>query len=191
MCMNIWQDQFDFIKQNSSYKVKLAKVKIFNSEVTITTITSTTFEEIKDIGDVQSSELFEIDHDTYVIGNIVSIGLLEEKLICPKCYSKEIEISDKSIKCKRCKTRSIMKKDVQENRIKLTIDTRNNELVEVITEKEKLKQLLHQSNNKHLSEEGLLENESILLVLSTINLSVTFNSKNKNLIDIQIYQIDV
>jgi len=42
MCMNIWEDQFDLIKQNSSYKIKLAKVKIFNNEVTITTITSTT-----------------------------------------------------------------------------------------------------------------------------------------------------
>jgi len=118
------------------------------------------------------------------------MGLVEEKLICPKCYSKEIETSDKSIKCNRCKTRSIMKKDVQENRIKLTIDTRNNESVEVITEKEKLKQLLHESNHQHLFEEDLVENESILLVLSSISLSVTFNSKNKNLTHIQIYQID-
>jgi hypothetical protein len=116
------------------------------------------------------------------------MGLVEENLICPKCYSKQIQTSDKTIKCNRCKTRSIMNKDVQENRIKLTINTSNNELVEVITEKEKLKRLLYETDNRHLSEEDLLENESILLVLSSINVSVTFNSKNKNLIHIQIYQ---
>ncbi len=114
------------------------------------------------------------------------MGLMEDKLICPKFYSKEIETTDKSIKCKQCKTRSIIKKDVQQNRIKLSINTLTNQSVAVITEKEKLKDLLQQSNNRDLSEEDVLENESVLLLLSSINLSVTFNSKNKNLTDTHI-----
>ncbi|CAF3426323.1 unnamed protein product [Rotaria sp. Silwood2] len=39
--MNIWENQFDSIKQNLSYKVKLAKVKVFNDDVTVTTTTYT------------------------------------------------------------------------------------------------------------------------------------------------------
>jgi primase-polymerase (primpol)-like protein len=139
---------------------------------------------------VESSQLVDIDCDSNVIGNIISMGLMEEKLICPKCYSKDIETTDKSIKSKQCKTRSIIKKDVQDNRIKLTINTLTNQSVEVITEKEKLKHLLQESNNQDLCGEDLLENGSNLLLLSSINLSVTFNSRNKNLTDIQIYEIE-
>ena len=35
--MNIWQNQFDSIKENFSYIIKLAKVKIFNNDVSLTT----------------------------------------------------------------------------------------------------------------------------------------------------------
>ncbi|CAF1472901.1 unnamed protein product [Adineta ricciae] len=185
--MNIWQDQFDLIKQNSSYKIKLAKVKFFNNELSITTITSTTFEEINDMGDMQSSEIVELDHDIHITSNIVSIGLIEQKPICSKCFSKEVEATERSVKRKRCKTRCITKNDVQDNRLKLTMNTSDDEPVELIIEKEKIKELLEQSIYNHLSQEDPLENESVLLTLSSINLSITYNSKNKNIINIEIY----
>ncbi|CAF1523508.1 unnamed protein product [Adineta ricciae] len=187
ICMNIWQDQFDLIKQNSSYKIKLAKVKLFNNELSITTISSTTFEEINDIGNVQSSEIVELDHDINITGNIVSIGLIEQKPICSKCFSKEVETTEKSVKCKQCKTRYITKNDVQDNRLKLTMNTPDDEPVELIIEKEKIKELLEQSNYDYLSQQDPLENESVLLTLSSINLSITYNSKNKNIINIATY----
>ena len=39
--INIWEIQFDLIKEQSSYIIKLAKVKVFNDEVSITTTTYT------------------------------------------------------------------------------------------------------------------------------------------------------
>ncbi|CAF1197013.1 unnamed protein product [Adineta ricciae] len=189
ICMNIWQDQFHLIKQNSSYKIKLAKVKFFNNEASVTTISSTTFEEINDIGDVQTSEIVEFDHDINVLGSIVSIGLIEQQPVCSKCYSKSVEITERTLKCNRCKTRYIMKNDAQENRLKLTINTSDDKSVELIIEKQKIKQLLEQCNHTHLSEEDLLENESVLLTLSSISLSIKYNSKNKTVINIEIHNI--
>ena len=61
----------------------------------------------------------------------------------------------------------------------------------MIIEKEKIKQLLEQSNYNHLCEQDLLENESVLLTLSSINLSITNNSKNKNVINIEIHDIQI
>jgi len=51
---------------------------------------------------VQSSEIVELDHDINVTGNIVSIGLIEQKPMRSKCYSKEVETTERSIKCTRC-----------------------------------------------------------------------------------------
>lgn len=149
------------------------------------------FEEINDIGDVETSEILEIDHDISVIGNIVSIGLIEQQPICSKCYSKEVEITERSVKCKRCKTRYIMKNDAQDNRLKLTINTSDDKSVELIIEKEKIKQLLEQSNHTDLSEQDLLENESVLLTLSSISLSITYNSKHKTVINIEIHNVQM
>jgi hypothetical protein len=39
--MNIWESQFNSIKQNLCYTIKLAKVKMFNDEASITTTTHT------------------------------------------------------------------------------------------------------------------------------------------------------
>ncbi|CAF3664251.1 unnamed protein product, partial [Rotaria socialis] len=39
--MNIWENQFNSIKQNLSYTIKLAKVKVFNDDITVTTTTYT------------------------------------------------------------------------------------------------------------------------------------------------------
>lgn len=39
--MTIWQNQFDSIQQNACYTIKLAKVKIYNSDISITTGTFT------------------------------------------------------------------------------------------------------------------------------------------------------
>jgi hypothetical protein len=39
--MNIWQSQFNSIKENLCYTIKLAKVKVFNDEVSVTTTTHT------------------------------------------------------------------------------------------------------------------------------------------------------
>jgi hypothetical protein len=39
--MNIWDSQFNSIKQNLCYTIKLAKVNVFNNEVSITTTTHT------------------------------------------------------------------------------------------------------------------------------------------------------
>ncbi|CAF1239867.1 unnamed protein product [Rotaria sp. Silwood1] len=40
--MNIWENQFNMIKKDLSYLIKLAKVKIFNDNISITTTTHTT-----------------------------------------------------------------------------------------------------------------------------------------------------
>lgn len=39
--MTIWENQFDLIQRSSCYKIKLAKVKIYNNDVSLTTGTFT------------------------------------------------------------------------------------------------------------------------------------------------------
>ena len=67
-----------------------------------------------------------------------------------------------------------MKNDLEDNRLKLTINTSDNKSVELIIEKEKIKQLLEQSNHPDLREQHLLEDESVLYI--SIIITRSFNN---------------
>lgn len=143
------------------------------------------FEPINDIGDIACSNVIPITYETMIIGNIISLGLIEESLRCPNCYSHEIESNEKTIKCLACKSRSInTKQNIDQNRIKMNVMDINGNTSDVVGATSEIRKLLKQCNQEELSNSDLIENEQILIFLSNVQVRIRINSKTKHLIDI-------
>ncbi|CAF3450525.1 unnamed protein product [Rotaria sp. Silwood2] len=118
---------------------------------------------------------------------ISSIGLIEKRPTCPRCYSNEIEKNEKTIKCFTCKSRTVCSKEnIDESQIKLTIIDLNRQSFELIIDISKVQELLEQCNYKELSKNNLVEDENVLVALSSINVCVAFNTQNKHINSIAI-----
>ncbi|CAF2086259.1 unnamed protein product [Rotaria magnacalcarata] len=189
--MNIWENNFDSIKKDQCYLIKLAKVKIFNDELSITTTTHTKFEPIEDITDVMAYDSIQILQESAIAGVITSIGLIEHRSICPKCYSTDIECNDKTIKCIACKSRSLyVKQSVEQKEMKLNVIDANQKRFEFIVKTSQIQALLEESNHQELCHNDLVENEDVLLALSSINVFVNFNPKTMHINTIVLNNID-
>ncbi|CAF1368412.1 unnamed protein product [Rotaria magnacalcarata] len=189
--MNIWENHFNLIKQDQSYIIKLAKVKIYNDDISITTTTHSTYEPIEDIGSVNCSDSAHIAHESAISGVITSIGLLEQRCSCPKCYSTDVECNDKTIKCITCKSRSLYVKDpIKPNKIKVNILDSHQNIIELIVDTCNIEALLERCNRTELIEGDLVEQEAVLLALSSIKVFVNFNPKNMHINSIVLNNIE-
>ncbi|CAF1458692.1 unnamed protein product [Rotaria magnacalcarata] len=149
------------------------------------------FEAIPDIGDVNCSTPVQISHESVVSGVITSIGIVEERCSCPKCYSTDVECNDKTIKCIRCKSRSLfIKQSIQQTKIKLNLNNVNRNMLEFIADTLKVQALLEQCGHQDLSRVDLIEQEDVLLALSSINVLVNFNPKNMHINTIVLNNVE-
>ncbi|CAM4919227.1 unnamed protein product [Rotaria socialis] len=177
--------------QKRVQKLKRTKVKIFNDELSITTTTHTKFEPIEDITDVMAYDSIQILQESAIAGVITSIGLIEHRSICPKCYSTDIECNDKTIKCIACKSRSLyVKQSVEQKEMKLNVIDANQKRFEFIVKTSQIQALLEESNHQELCHNDLVENEDVLLALSSINVFVNFNPKTMHINTIVLNNID-
>ncbi len=62
----------------------------------------------------------------------------------------------------------------------------NGNTFDIVAETAKIQTFLQQCNHEELCNSDLIENEQVLLVLSTRNIQVRFNPRTKCLIDIMI-----
>ncbi|CAF4849034.1 unnamed protein product [Rotaria sp. Silwood1] len=171
------------------YLIKLAKVKIFNDEIFVTTTTHTIFESIDNIADVVSCDFLNIIQESSITGTITSMGLIEQPCLCPKCYSSDVECHGKTIKCITCKSRSLYLQDsTQQNQIKLNV-TDIYHMFEFIIERSKIQVLLQQSNHEQLCQNDLLEDEDVLLALSSMNVFINFYPKTMHINTIALNNI--
>ena len=77
-----------------------------------------------------------------------------------------------------------MKNDFDRNKVKLTvIDTEKN-AVDLTIDVDKIQTLLKNNNRNELSQKDLVEEEEVLIALSSMNVSVSFNTKNKHITSI-------
>ncbi|CAF3469656.1 unnamed protein product [Rotaria sp. Silwood1] len=121
---------------------------------------------------------FNIVQDSSISGAITSIGLIEQPCLCPKCYSTDFEWQGKTIKCITCKSRSLYLQDsTQQNQIKLNVTDINHNMFEFIIERSTFQASLQQSNHEQLCQNDLLEDEDVLLALSSMNVLINFNPK--------------
>ncbi|CAF2141180.1 unnamed protein product [Rotaria magnacalcarata] len=149
------------------------------------------FEAIPDIGDVNCSTPVQISHESVVSGVITSIGIVEERCSCPKCYSTDVECNDKTIKCIRYKSRSLfIKQSIQQTKIKLNLNNVNRNMLEFIADTLKVQALLEQCGHQDLSRVDLIEQEDVLLALSSINVLVNFNPKNMHINTIVLNNVE-
>lgn len=149
------------------------------------------YEPIEDIGTINCSDSLQISNESAITGVITSIGVVEERYSCPKCYSTDIEYNDKTIKCITCKSRSLYVKDsVKPKQINLNIIDRDQNSTELIVDSSKIETLLERCNRLDLCEGDLVEQEAVLLALSSINVFVNFNRKNMHVNSIVLNDID-
>ena len=77
-----------------------------------------------------------------------------------------------------------MKNDFDRNKVKLTvIDTEKN-AVDLTIDVDKIQTLLKNNKRNELSQKGLVEKEEVLSALLSMNVSVSFNTKNKHITSI-------
>ncbi|CAF1527027.1 unnamed protein product [Adineta ricciae] len=189
--MTLWQNHFSSVQQNVCYTIKLAKIKVFNAEVSITTGIYTTFDRIEDIGETNCSDSTLISHESTLTGVITSIALLEKQCACPACYSTNVECYDKTIKCNSCKSRSLnVANGVDRDRLKISIMNIDGTALDLNVNAEKIRVLLNQSNHRELFEADLIENEDVLIALSSMNVSVCYKTKTKHISTIKIIDRD-
>ncbi|CAF4298467.1 unnamed protein product, partial [Adineta steineri] len=105
---------------------------------------------------------------------------------CPKCYSTDIERNDKTIRCNACKSRSLYLKQSNQNQIQLNVTDVKQNTFEFIVDTPKIITLLQECNHQQVPTQDLTEQESVLLVLSSITVVVNFNSINKHITNIAI-----
>jgi hypothetical protein len=147
---------------------------------------------IQDIGDVNCLDSVQISHESTITGSITSIGSIAQRCSCPKCGSVDVDCNEKTIKCNSCKSRSIYTKDAtDQNKIQLNITDSEKNSFTLITDIEKIRSLLQQCNHQELSQGDLIENEEVLLTLSSMNVSVNFNPKNNHVNNIDSHNIDI
>ncbi|CAF3624081.1 unnamed protein product [Rotaria socialis] len=130
--MNIWENQFNLIEKDLSYIIKLAKVKIFNDDISITTTTHTI-----------------------------------------------------------CKSRSLfIKQSIQKTKIKLNLNDVNRNMFEFIADTLKVQALLERCSHPDLSRVDLVEQEDVLLALSSMNVLVNFNPTNMHINTIVLNNVE-
>jgi hypothetical protein len=83
-----------------------------------------------------------------------------------------------------------VKENIAHNQIKLTVIDKNEQSFEFTVEIEKVKILLEQSNYKELCQEDLVEHEGVLLALSSINISISYNPRNKHINNIEMNNVE-
>src|SRR5690348_5777139 len=136
---------------------------------------------MQDIGEISCSDSVQIPHELTITGKITSIAVVEDPPTCPKCYSNEIENNGKTIKCLNCKSGTLtVKENIDQDQIKLTIIGSNRQSFEFMVEIAKVNGLLEECNHKELCEEDLVEHEGVLINLSSINVSVIYDPRNKH-----------
>ena len=129
-----------------------------------------------------SADLAPIASKQTIIGKITSIGTVDEQFKCTKCYSANVRRGDQTIKCLACYTRSLcIGSNVSQNKIKLDISDRCGETFQCISDVSNIRLLLEQLDRNELSAEDFIEEESVLLVLSSVTVSVTFSPKDKHI----------
>ena len=143
------------------------------------------FDAIEDIGEIKSLEGNRAALENTSSGSITSITLVPEVCACPKCYSVNVDCNEKTITCNDCKSRSLhVKNDFDRNKVKLTvIDTEKN-AVDLTIDVDKIQTLLKDDNRNALSQKDLVEEEEVLFGVSSMNVSVSFNTKNKHITSI-------
>ncbi|CAF2074456.1 unnamed protein product [Rotaria magnacalcarata] len=179
-------------KASSSLPVQLNRLeKDVDDHIVLIKLELSTFEAIPDIGDVNCSTPVQISHESVVSGVITSIGIVEERCSCPKCYSTDVECNDKTIKCIRYKSRSLfIKQSIQQTKIKLNLNNVNRNMLEFIADTLKVQALLEQCGHQDLSRVDLIEQEDVLLALSSINVLVNFNPKNMHINTIVLNNVE-
>ena len=55
-------------------------------------------ESIQDIGDINCFDSAEISHELTAVGIVPLIALVEERSICPKCYSVDIKLNRRTVR---------------------------------------------------------------------------------------------
>ena len=143
------------------------------------------FEPIENIGEIKSLEGNRVALENTIPGTITSIALVQEVCACPKCYSVNVDCNEKTIKCNDRKFRSLhVKNDFDRNKVELTvIDTEKN-AVNLTIHVDKIQTLLKDDNRNELSQNDLVEEEEVLIALSSMSVSVSFNMKNKHITSI-------
>ena len=145
------------------------------------------FDRIEDIGATNCSDSTLISYESTLTGAITSIALVDKQCACPTCYSTNVVCNEKTIKCNSCKSRSLyVANGFDRERLKLNITNMGGSTVEFTVDVEKVRALLNQSNHRELSETDLIENEDVLIALSSMNVSVCFNTKTKHISTIVI-----
>jgi hypothetical protein len=145
------------------------------------------FDRIEDVGKTNCSDSTLISHESTLTGAITSIALVEKQCACPACYSTNIECNDKTIKCSSCKSRFLyVANGFDQDKLKLSITNIGQTAVQFTTDVEKVRALSNQSNHRELLETDLIENKDVLIALSSMNVSVRFNTKTKHIITIEI-----
>ncbi|CAF4664002.1 unnamed protein product [Rotaria socialis] len=168
-----------------------SKVKLFNDELSITTTTRTKFALIEKIPDVVACDYIQIAQEPTIVAVITSIGLVEQRCICAKCYSADVQCNDKTIKCITCKSRSLyLEQSVEQKQMKLNAMDTNQKVFEFIVKASQIQTLLQESNHHELCENDLIENENVLLALSSINIVINFNPKTRNINTIALNNIN-
>ncbi|CAM4971316.1 unnamed protein product [Rotaria socialis] len=189
--MNIWENHFDVIKKDVCYRIKLAKAKMFNNEITLTTTVHTTFETIEDIHIINISTTPQISTESAVIGTITSIGRVQETCKCPKCYSTDVECNGKTIKCTTCNSRSVyLTKSTTSEKLTLSILDTNQITLEFTVDISKLCELLERCGRQDLCNNDLVDHEDVLLTLSSITVFVHYNTRNMQINNIVLNNID-
>ena len=148
------------------------------------------FEASEDIKVVDCPNYTLASHELTVTGVIASIGEYEEREIYPICHSTDVEIHEKSIKCVKCKSRTISSmKTTDQSKIKLNIMGIAQNTFELVIDKVKIGVLLQECNHQELSTSDLIEEENVLVVLSSLRACAKYNPKSKHVIDITLNKV--
>ncbi|CAF3802389.1 unnamed protein product [Rotaria socialis] len=149
------------------------------------------FALIEKIPDVVACDYIQIAQEPTIVAVITSIGLVEQRCICAKCYSADVQCNDKTIKCITCKSRSLyLEQSVKQKQMKLNAMDTNQKVFEFIVKASQIQTLLQESNHHELCENDLIENENVLLALSSINIVINFNPKTRNINTIALNNIN-
>ncbi|CAF3372000.1 unnamed protein product [Rotaria socialis] len=149
------------------------------------------FALIEKIPDVVACDYIQIAQEPTIVAVITSIGLVEQRCICAKCYSADVQCNDKTIKCITCKSRSLyLEQSVEQKQMKLNAMDTNQKVFEFIVKASQIQTLLQESNHHELCENDLIENENVLLALSSINIVINFNPKTRNINTIALNNIN-
>ncbi|CAF2108960.1 unnamed protein product [Rotaria magnacalcarata] len=132
----------------------------------------------------------QIIQELTIVAVITSIGLIEQRYICSKCYSANVECNDKTIKYIVCKSRSLyIKYSVGQKQMKLNVININQKTFKLFVKTSQIEALLEESNHHERCQNDLIEDENFLFPLSSINILINFNPKTMNINTIALNNI--